>query len=279
MTKAEEMQTKLAKTDNKPAKLGIKGKLEAMLPAIEKALPKHLTAERFVRLAQTALRTTPKLAQCTEESILGCVMLCSQLGLEFNTPLGQAYIIPYEDRKNGVTVAQFQIGYKGLIDLFYRLPDAFQIFANVVYEKDDFDYEYGTNAHLKHIPTTQEEHGKITHIYAYAKFRDAFSFVVLTKKEALEAKKQSQGASSPYSPWNKFENEMLKKTAIKRLMPFLPKSIELSKATTMDNGMIKGITAEAEPEDDDFIDTEFSIEDNEPEATTQEPDFLDQFNK
>jgi recombination protein RecT len=65
------------------------------------ALPKHLTPDRMARLFLTALRTTPKLAQCTPDSFLASIMTLAQLGLEPNTPLGQAYLIPRKNNKRG----------------------------------------------------------------------------------------------------------------------------------------------------------------------------------
>ena len=64
---------------------------------IAKALPKVMTPERFTRIALSAVSNTPKLAQCTPKSFLAAMMNAAQLGLEPNTPLGQAYLIPYGD--------------------------------------------------------------------------------------------------------------------------------------------------------------------------------------
>ena len=89
--------------------------IKAMLPEIKKALPDVITPERFTRMALSALNTTPKLQECTQMSFLAALMNAAQLGLEPNTPLGQAYLIPYNNK--GVLECQFQIGYKGLIDL------------------------------------------------------------------------------------------------------------------------------------------------------------------
>ena len=85
---------------------------------IAKALPSVMTPDRFTRMMLSAVSATPKLAECTPKSFLGAMMNAAQLGLEPNTPLGQAYILPYSNK--GVMEAQFQIGYKGLIDLAYR---------------------------------------------------------------------------------------------------------------------------------------------------------------
>lgn len=94
--------------------------IKAMEPQIRRALPSTITLERFTRIALSALNTTPKLKECTATSFLVALMNAAQLGLEVNSPLGQAYLIPYKNK--GVYEVQFQIGYKGLLDLAYRSP-------------------------------------------------------------------------------------------------------------------------------------------------------------
>lgn len=96
--------------ERKKSPATLKDWVQVMLPQLAKALPKVITPERFMRMVLTALSTTPKLAQCTRDSFLGAMMQAAQLGLEPNTPLGQAYLIPYNNRKKGVVECQFQIG-------------------------------------------------------------------------------------------------------------------------------------------------------------------------
>ena len=130
--------------------MSISDLIKAMEPEIKKALPEVITPERFTRMALSALNTTPKLKECTQISFLAALMNAAQLGLEPNTPLGQAYLIPFSNK--GTMECQFQIGYKGLIDLSYRNPQMQIISAQVVYENDDFEYELGLNPKLVHRP-------------------------------------------------------------------------------------------------------------------------------
>lgn len=109
---APEKGTKLKKS------MSIAEMIKVMEPEIKRALPEVITPERFTRMALSALNTTPKLAECSHMSFLSALMNAAQLGLEPNTPLGQAYLIPYKN-KSGLE-CQFQIGYKGLLDLAYR---------------------------------------------------------------------------------------------------------------------------------------------------------------
>ena len=118
--------------------------IKSMEGEIRKALPSVITPERFTRIVLSAISVNPKLGSCTPASFLGAMMTSAQLGLEVNTPLGQAYVLPYSNK--GVLEAQFQLGYKGLIDLAYRSGEVEVIQAHVVYENDEFECEYGLRA-------------------------------------------------------------------------------------------------------------------------------------
>lgn len=187
-------ETKLTKS------MSIADLIKAMEPEIKKALPEVITPERFTRMALSALNTTPKLRECTQMSFLAALMNAAQLGLEPNTPLGQAYLIPYNNK--GVMECQFQIGYKGLIDLSYRNPQMQIISAQAVYENDDFSYELGLNPKLEHCPTLGER-GAVRLFYGFFKLvNGGFGFEVMSKTAMDEyAKEYSKAFDSSFSPW------------------------------------------------------------------------------
>lgn len=226
---------------------------------IQQLLPGNMTTDRFLRIAYTAFRLNPKLADCTQNSIMGALLQSAQLGLEPNTD-GQAYIIPYTNSKyiNGkktfVTEAQFQIGYKGYIELFYRHGAAQVIDMHTVYENDKFEYAYGTQPYLTHCPVLKDR-GEVIAYYAAAMLKNGGSiFKVMSKEECIEhgkthskcyiTRKWDDNAKTyvdvephfdPNSPWAKDVNAMCKKTVLIQLAKILPKSIELQKALAMDN--------------------------------------------
>ena len=185
-------ETKLTKS------MSIADLIKAMEPEIRKALPEVITPERFTRMALSALNTTPKLRECTQMSFLAALMNAAQLGLEPNTPLGQAYLIPYNNK--GVMECQFQIGYKGLIDLSYRNPQMQIISAQAVYENDEFSYELGLNPKLEHRPTL-EERGEVRLFYG---------------------------------PWKSNYIGMAKKTVIKQALKYAPLKTDFRKALSND---------------------------------------------
>ena len=184
-------------------------------------------------LALSAVNNTPKLAECTPMSFIAAMMNAAQLGLEPNTPLGQAYLIPYKNKNQ--LECQFQIGYKGIIDLAYRTGQMQMIQAHAVHEFDDFEYEYGLNPKLIHRPGDGNR-GEITYFYGLFKLvNGGFGFEVMNR-EAMEAFAQqySQSYGSQYSPWVKNFEDMAKKTVIKKALKYGPVKAEFQKAISMD---------------------------------------------
>jgi len=225
--------------------------LKAMLPAITEALPKSkgMDAERLSRMTLTTLKMNPKLLECSIESLLGAVLQSAQLGLEPNL-LGSCYFIPYKG------TVSFQIGYKGLIDLACRKGEVLSIVAKDVRKGDSFHYEYGRNETLKHIPAPHAARGEIEYFYAYANLKNGgFVFDVMHISE-IEKIRDTYSVSYQYdrkgSIWVKHFEAMAMKTIIKRLIKYLPISVETQSAIANDETVRKDITepafiVEAEP--------------------------------
>ncbi len=213
--------------------MSIADMVKVMMPEIKKALPSVITPERFTRIALSALNNTPQLQQCTPISFLTALMNAAQLGLEPNTPLGQAYLIPY--RNKGNLECQFQIGYKGLIDLAYRNGQMQTIQAQVVYENDIFEYEYGLEPKLIHKPAF-EDRGEMKYFYGlFRTVNGGFGFSVMSKAEMDQyAKTYSKAYDSGYSPWKTSYDEMAKKTVIKQALKYAPIKTDFQRAISSD---------------------------------------------
>lgn len=221
--------------------------IQASVKELEKAVPSCMSAERLARIAVTTIRLNPKLAECTPQSFLGALFQSAQLGLEPNVE-GQAYLIPYTNSKyqNGkwvkVPEVQFQIGYKGYIELFYRHSNAVSIDMHTVYENDIFEHSYGTDAYIKHIPSLKDR-GEAIAYYAVAKLKNGgVLFKVMSKDACIEHGKthskvfdKETKTFKKDSPWAKEPDAMCKKTVLIQLTKLLPKSVELQKALAMDN--------------------------------------------
>jgi len=217
----------------------IKHLMEISTGEFQKALPRHLDINRFMRIALTCIRTNPKLAQCSSQSLMAALMTSAQLGLEPDGILGHAYLIPYENRKLGTCEAQFQVGYRGLIALARRSGEVVSFQAQVVYENDAFEFEYGLNEKLSHRPTGGDR-GKMIAAYAIVHFKDGgHAFDVMFKEDIEKIKKASKASNS--GPWVTYEPEMWRKTVAKRLAKYLPLSVEFQRAATLDEYVDLGL--------------------------------------
>ena len=210
--------------------------VKAMMPEIRKALPSVITPERFTRIALSALNNTPALQQCSPMSFIASLLNSAQLGLEPNTPLGQAYLIPYKNK--GQMECQFQIGYKGLIDLAYRNGQMQTIQAQAVYENDFFEYEYGLEPKLVHKPAYSDR-GEITYFYGLFKtVNGGFGFSVMSKADMDNyARTYSKAFASDYSPWKTSYEEMAKKTVIKQALKYAPIKTDFQRALSTDESI------------------------------------------
>lgn len=204
------------------------------------ALPKHITPERMMRIAMTAVTKNQLLAQCTPASFFGSLLTAAQLGLEVNTPLGEAYLIPYYNTKKQVYECQFQLGYQGALNLAYRSGEYRRIKAVVVHEGDKFSYCYGINPVLKHIQKGDEGKNP-THVYALYELKNGgYDFEVWDwNRIQAHAKKYSKSYSDSRSSWQTAPEEMAKKTVLAKLLKYAPRSIELASAIQKDGGIIQ----------------------------------------
>jgi len=240
--------------------------IEQMKPQIQRALPKHMDADKLARIALTVLRQTPKLGQCTAESFLGALLTSAQLGLEPG-PLGEAYLVPYGN------VCTFIPGYKGLLKLAWQSNQMRTFQAHVVRDGDMFDYEFGLEPFLRHKPT-RETPGKPTDIYAAATFLNGGSaFEVLSVPDVELIRKRSKTPNA--GPWVSDWSEMAKKSVIKRLVKLLPLSTELQqlqRAVQLDGSSRVDLAPITEAAID-YVDTDdAAIEPGSPApATTDEP--------
>src|SRR5262249_27161008 len=158
-----------------------------------------------------------------KESLLGAIMQSAQLGLEPDGLLGHAYLVPY-----GKT-CQLLVGYKGMLQLTRRSGQISTIQAHVVHAEDTFEFWFGLDPKLKHVPSDKENPGALIAVYAVAKMKDAsIQFDVMRKREVDAIRARSRASNE--GPWVTDYEEMAKKTVLRRLCKMLPCSIELEQA-------------------------------------------------
>ena len=211
-------------------------------------------AERFARVCVTAFRQNPDLQKSSPASILGAMMTCAQLGLEPNTPSGLAYLIPRWNSKLRSMECQFQVGYRGLLELMYRSGAIASINADVVYRQEIeaglFSYTSGIRPTIEHRIDLLDGSARsgnpadIVAAYACAVLKSGEPVIrVVPRRDIDKAMAMSGGKTGPSAVWKSHYAEMAIKTAIHRLAKWLP-------TTRVDEAMeaeAKYIEAEAKP--------------------------------
>lgn len=228
----------LAKSQPTPPVLAM---LQKMAEPMAKALPRHISPDRMLRICTTAIRQNSDLLRCDPASVIGAIMTSAQLGLEPNTPLGLAYLIPYGQN------CQFIVGYQGYMELARRSGLVGSIYAYAVREGDAFEVEYGLTPSLRHKPSNalDREDKPLTHVYAVAHLKDGSppTFIVLTKGEVDKFRARSKAGNS--GPWKTDYDAMALKTAIRRLWKWLPKTAEMQRAAEAEDAADRGSQSEA----------------------------------
>jgi recombination protein RecT len=184
-----------------------------------------IDTKKFMQVVIQAFNKTPKIAQCTKQSVLAAVMEAARLGL---VPAGnQCAIVPFKGK------ATFVIGYRGIVDLALKSSEVKSIMAECVYEGDEFHYSKGLEPELYHVPMGEDDPNKITHAYAVAKLANGEKpFEVMTKAAIDKVRNVSPAKSD--GPWVTWYEEMAKKTVFKRLGKWLPQEQAMARAYRVD---------------------------------------------
>lgn len=196
--------------------------LPAMREQLQMALPPHVTLDKFLRVAVTALQQNPSLMQMERNSLFASIMSAAQLGLLPDVQLGECYMVPF---KGKVTLI---IGYRGLIKLA-RQGDIGFVEAEIICKNDKTLYVLGDNSHFESMVNWQDR-GPAVAVYALAKYRDGgiAARVVMTRDQVENIRTRSQNANGP--AWTENWEEMAKKTALRRLSKLLPLSTTAASA-------------------------------------------------
>lgn len=228
----------------KDAVQSIQDILESNKTQLAMALPKHVTAERLIRVAVTSLRKTPALMKCDVKSLISCIFQAAQLGIEVDSGLGHGYLVPFGQECTLI------VGYKGFIDLARRSGQVSTIKAVVVRKGDHFWHEEGLHPKLEHRPKPGNQ-GEVEHVYAVCLLRDGSSqFEVMHVDDIERIRKGSRAGKS--GPWVQHWEEMAKKTVIRRLFKMLPCSVELVRAVAVDEQADAGIAQSFDAPTEDF---------------------------
>lgn len=203
--------------------------MRAAAPQMMAALPKHVTADRMIRVAMNCIRKVPKLLDCKPVSLFSAITEAATYGWELGGVLGHAYLVPFKEECTLIP------GYKGLIDLCRRSGQVSTISMEVVHEGDQFSYSLGDDPHIKHVPNDRDvarDAKPITHAYAVVKLRDGGIQRSVWSAERIDAhkKRYSKSWQKSDSPWQTAWPTMAKKTVIRDMIQrgLVPLSAEYS---------------------------------------------------
>ena len=193
---------------------------------LQALVPKHLTADRMIKLALLAVGRNAKLLECTPMSVLKSVIVAGELGLDFSGTMGQGYLVPFKGE------CTFIPGYRGLADLARR-HSGIEIETGCVFRTDGWKWMEGTSPCLEHEPRgDRDDDGDITHAYAIARFQDGrVKFEVMTRAQIEKIRHMSKQPTGML--WLKSYHEAARKTVSRRLCKNLPMSPELSRAVEL----------------------------------------------
>lgn len=201
---------------------------------IARALPSAMNIERFTRLCVTVVRSNAALQQCSAMSLLAACMQSAQLGLEPGV-LGQAYLVPYYNNKKRMHEVQFIVGYQGYIDLFYRSGQVTSVVAREVCENDEYECVFGIQDTLRH-KKARSDRGEPHTYYGLARLLNGDHVLHEMNLEAI-AERRNRSRARDAGPWITDEAAMSRKTVIRAMVPFLPKTVELGQALAADESV------------------------------------------
>ncbi len=193
-------------------------------------------ALKFLSSVVASVQKNPKLLECSPDSVINSFMTMAQLELMPSDVSGEAYVLPYNDKRLGM-IAQFQLGYQGLVTLFYR-AGAKSIHADIVREKDAFSY---VNGEITHAPDVfADDRGKAIGAYVIVTLGSGEKIAKVMKAKDILAigSRFSKSFKSSFTPWNESQDPelwMWKKTVLKQAAKLVPKNEAIFKAVAEDN--------------------------------------------
>lgn len=237
---------KKAKSGSLATNISIIDAIERQRPGFMDAVPKGFDGDRFARVCKTVVRENTALQQCDMQSLLGALMISAQLGLEPNTTLAEAHIIPYGNK------AQFQMGYRGLIKLAWNSGLIVSIDYDKICENDTYEYSKGDGGKFIHTPSLSEDRGNTIAYYAYAVMKAGGKAVhLMTMKEVQDhGKKFSKAFNAKSSPWVTDFDSMAYKTVLIQLADKkLPKATQSEAMMRLAQAVQKDSTTNYIPEE------------------------------
>lgn len=242
----------VAETEKRPehmALVALDAELARRRETIESSAASLIDPDRMRGVVLAAFSRTPGLWECDPVTVVRAVVEAAQLGLEPTGAIGGAHLVPYWNSKRKVKECQLIIDYRGYVELARRSGEIAKVEARVVREADEFEFAYGTDSFIRHVPVLTGDPGAMTHVYAIATYRSgANQFDVMTAAEIAVIRNRSKSRDREgnlVGPWVSDEFEMSKKTVVRRLSKLLPVTVEVRRVIAEEEEFEAGPTRAA----------------------------------
>lgn len=210
----------------------VRGALTKMGDQFKAALPPHISKEKFLRVAMTALQNAPSLIECDRHSLYGAFIRAAQDGL---LPDGrEGAIVPFKGRAQWIPM----VG--GILKKIRNSGELADLTVHLVREGEPFRYWVDeTGKHLHHEPQVMGgDRGKPIGVYATLKTKDGGLYMDFMSAEEVEKVRQiSKTKDRPDSPWSQWPDEMWKKSVLRRLSKVAPMSTDIVDMVQRDDDM------------------------------------------
>ena len=203
--------------------VAMQGTLEKMADKFKEALPSTMDEWKFISVAKLTLNQNPKLVQADKNSLMRTFMRAAQDGLFLDGK--EAAAVQYGQQINYLPMVE------GVIKLMHNSGLIKTISAEVVYENDCFEYELGSNPHVKHIPLLVGDRGNRICVYCYVQTSNDGEYIEIMNMAEIEQCKQ---VAKTQSVWSKWFDQMAKKTVIHRIAKRLPKNDAINSVVRID---------------------------------------------
>ena len=211
---------------------------------IERALPPGTSVasgDRFLRIVRTLARKNPRIQECDGASVVGAAMQAAQLGLSPGSDLGECFIVPTWSPERHQSVAEFVLGYKGIIKLAFQSDFVADICSMPVRENDEFDMCQGSGEYryLMHKPlrTGETGRGQAIGYWALVNYTTGGCFFDYLSVEEINTIRYRFSKNPDHGPWKTDFDSMARKTVIKHIRAHLPLSAETAVGLNADNSV------------------------------------------
>ncbi len=218
------------------------------LGQIQAAIRNDVSASTIARIALSSVQRTPKLLECTPQSVIASILTATAMGLECDGT--QAYLVPFKDKRANVTICTLIPGYRGLVQLAYQSDKVKSVETRNVYARDDFDLDYGAEQQIKHRPYRKADRGEIIAVYMTARLANGGVIQENMWRDEVDAIRDRSKAGRD-GPWVTDYPAMSRKTVCKRGLKWVPSSPALQRAIAIDDENEAGLNQSL-----DFLDIE-----------------------